>query len=118
MKIRSYRTLENGVYMVSLNTEDWSEGDKNLMAFYGEPSIDLGETFVSAGSAPDYTLPVVYVRIMSEMPVKQGFDSRDHVDAESMALTWESTIISRIDAAVTTLRASQDTFTNESVTTI
>lgn len=116
MKIRSYRTIENGVYNVALTTQDWSEGDRNLMAYYGEPTVDVGGTFTA--QYVDYTLPSVLVRIMSEVPIKQGFDSRDYVDAEARALLWEGTVEQRINDAVIALRTQTDTFTNESVINI
>ena len=116
MKIRVYKKIESGVYKVSVTTEEWSEGDKLLMADYGEPRINEGGTF--AGGETDYitfTLPDAYVRIMSEVPFTQGFDSRDIADAEAYADVWATEIITRIGDAVETLRNYQDTFTGETV---
>jgi hypothetical protein len=120
MKIRTFRTIENGVYKIAVSTEDWSEGDRGLMAHYGEPSVDAGGTFTDGAYSGDieYTLPTMLIRIMSEVPFVQGFDSRDSADAEARARLWESTMQTRIEAEVTTLRSETDTFTNESVLTI
>ena len=42
MKKRVLRDMDNGVYRIILLTEDWSEGDRELMARFGEPEINVG----------------------------------------------------------------------------
>ena len=116
MKIRTFNTIEGGVYTVSVNTEDWSEGDKQLMIKYGEPMVDVGGTF--SAEYLEFTLPSANVRIMTEVPFKQGFDIRDTADAAARALLWRDTIVARISEAVTTLRLDEDTFTDEDVVTV
>ena len=121
MKIRVYSAVENGIFKITINTEDWSEGDRQLMADYGEPQIDLGG--VIDGPAPSYvvfTLPSDYVNIMSDSPFQQGFDSRDtsSTTAQEYAVAWKLTMVARIEAAVTALRTISDTFTNEEVTVV
>ena len=117
MIIRTFKTIENAVYVVSINTEDWSEQDRKLMAFYGEPSVDLGGTFDDYADV-QYTLPTISVRIMSEMPGRECFDTRDDADAEARALLWAQTIADRITAEVTTLRTRTDTYTGELVANV
>lgn len=113
MKIRKYSTLSDGVYKISLVTEDWSEADQRLMLKFGEPEVDLGGTF---GIVPDtYTLPTNLVRIMSEAPFTQSFDSRDHADADARAILWKETVSDRIAAAIVALRTSADAFSGEEV---
>ena len=116
MKIRSYKKLEDGVYVVSVHTEDWSEAEKSLMAKYGEPSIDIGGTF--SVEYLEFTLPTQLVRVMSESPFTQRFDSRDNVDAEARALLWQQTVVGRITDTVVSLRLLGDTFTGEEVVTV
>lgn len=115
MKIRSFNTLANGVYQVAVYTEDWSQLDKLLMAKYGEPSIDVGGSFLGDVPYLDFTLSSKLVLIMSETPFTQRFDSRDYADAEDRANLWRSTIIDRLSEAVAVLRTGDDTFTKEEV---
>lgn len=117
MKIRSFYTLQNGVYKAALNTEDWSEGDTKLMQKFGEPEIDKGGDFTIPPDT-EFTLPEELVRIASDSPITQSFDSRDSADAEEMAIAWGAEIIVRITAAVTALRAMTDDYTREEVTNV
>ena len=112
MKIRTFRKLDNDVYRVSIYTEDWSEGDRLLMAKYGEPQIDLGGTF---GTSTTFTLDSDLQNVMSDSPFSASFDYRDNVNAEDNAITWATTIAANIAAAVTALRVQDDNFTNETV---
>lgn len=115
MKIRSFYTLNNDIYKVSLTTEDWSQGDIQLMTKFGEPEIDLGGTF---NMSPSYTLPESLARVMSDSPFVQSFDHRDDEDAETRAAFWGATLVVRIEAAVTALRDLSDTYTHEEITNV
>ena len=121
MKIRTFTSVESGVFKVTIKTEDWSEGDKKLMADFGEPQIDLGGTF--DGPAPDYAtfqLPDDYVNVMSDSPFTQTFDSRDTSSTIAIqdANYWISSVVASIQSAITTLRTLTDTFTGEHVTVV
>ena len=118
MKIRSFNTLANGVYQVAIYTEDWSESDKQLMIKYGEPSVDIGGSFLGDVPYLDFTLSSKLVLIMSETPFTQRFDSRDFADAEDRANHWKSTIVDRLSGAIAILRTGDDTFTKEEVETV
>lgn len=118
MKIRTFSKLDNGVYQVSINTEDWSEGDRALMLKYGEPSIDLGGDFFGEVPYQEFTLSANLVLIMSESPFTQRFDSRDYADADERAELWKTTIIDVITQAIIDLRAQEDTFTREELATV
>lgn len=115
MKARTFKVLENGVYKVSIYTEDWSENDIGLMIKYSEPEIDAGGTFTGSVS---FTLPERLVRIRNESPFAVSFDSRDSADSEDMADVWATTILARLTSAIETLRANSDEYTTESVVTI
>jgi hypothetical protein len=115
MKIRTFYTLQNDVYRVKIMTEDWSEGDQNLMSLFGEPEIDLGGSFTGP---PAYDLGSNLVKILSESPFTQSFDSRDYVDAEDRANVWGAEIAVRITAAVAALRAMSDSYSREDVVTV
>lgn len=51
MKITTKKTLDNGVYRVSIWTGDWSENDVALMVAFGEPSINCGGDIVAGTPA-------------------------------------------------------------------
>lgn len=115
MKLRKLYHLDNAVYTVNLITEDWSEADKNLMARYGEPEIDVGGDFTGP---PAFELPSDLVRIMSDTPFTQAFDARDYANAADRANVWADEISDRINAALVTLRTEVDDFTREEVENI
>ncbi len=45
MKIRTFKEMADNRYVVDIETEDWSEGDKELMNDFGEPEINIGGTY-------------------------------------------------------------------------
>jgi len=45
MKVRTFKDVDDNKYVVDINTEDWSEADKESMSDFGEPEIDLGGTY-------------------------------------------------------------------------
>jgi len=112
MKIRKFSTLVDDVYKISLYTEDWSQGDQDLMANFGEPEVDIGGDFTGP---PAFTLSTNLARIMSESPFTQSFDGRDFADAEDRAVVWKDEVSALIVAAVAVLRALDDEFTGEEV---
>ena len=119
MKIRTFYRLENDVYSVSIYTQDWSEGDKNLMQEFGEPQVDLGGDF---GTGPNaFSLPNRLANVLTNSPFTQGFDARDFLTtptAEDCANIWATEILARLTSAVTTLRANVDEYSRETVETV
>ena len=113
MKIRNFKSVQASVYTVSVSTEEWSEGDRKLMADFGEPAVNQGGTFEA--DELNFTLPDLNVRIMTGVPISMGFDARDHADAEARALLWLDTLVQRITDAVVALRERTDTFTGETL---
>lgn len=116
MKIRTFYILSGDVYRVSVYTQDWSEGDTDLMVKYGEPQIDLGGDFTN----PAFTLPTVLRNIKSESPFAQQFDARD-TDAgvaKSRAQRWAADMATRITTAIGTLRGNTDDYSGEEVVTV
>ena len=112
MKIRTFKTLEDDIFRVTIYTQDWSEGDTALITKFGEPEIDLGGSFTGP---PLYTLPTNLVNIKSESPFNQSFDTSDFADAQDRADVWAAEIATRITTAVSTLRTDADDYTGESV---
>lgn len=112
MNIRTFKQIIGNVFQVSINTDDWSELDNQLMASYGEPEIDLGGSFTGP---PAFDLPSNYSRIKSGSPFIGRFDGDDYGDAEQRADVWADEVVVRLKAAIDTLRANNDDFTGESV---
>lgn len=130
MKIRVYKRLIDGVFHVLVNTEDWSENDRRLMLKYGEPEINLGGRFVCVPNSGEEStssdshdeiaavIDDVYVRIMTESPYKEKFDSRDYGsvhNAKLLSQEWISEIEDRIINAVAALRSNDDSFSTEEI---
>lgn len=110
MKVRIFTSLKNGVYHARIQTEDWSENDRELMKKYGEPEINLGGNFnwdditnwdewpnngtneknrknllsntksEISMTAEGFKLDDNYARIMTESPFTQKFDIRSFAD--------------------------------------
>lgn len=128
MKIRIFKKLQNGVFDVRVQTEDWSENDRGLMVRHGEPEIDLGGAFVPNGETSDSSskdaiaIPTVYARVMTESPFTHKFDTRDFNGSVQVALAvaqlWASAIECRVTSAVLALRAKDDKFTTEEVSEV
>lgn len=115
MQLRKFFSVQDGVYKVVLRTETFSELDQQLMAKYGEPEINLGGSFTGP---PAYSLSGDLRRLRSESPFTEKFDIDDYADAAARATVWATEMTTRITAAMATLRANSDTFTNEEVETI
>jgi len=115
MKIRKFYSLADDIYKVTMYTEDWSQGDKNLIAEFGEPQVDLGGDFTGT---PTFTLPNRLVNIMTGSPFSQSFDKRDYDDADDRANEWADEVSTRIVDAVALLRANTDAFSHEDVQTV
>jgi hypothetical protein len=112
MKIRAFTNIIDSKYSVTIYTEDFSEGDKQLMIKFGEPSIDVGGTFTG------FTLPNQLRSLAAGFPYTKFFDFRDNASAATHAATFLTTIKTRISSAVSTLRANTDAFTSEDVTIV
>jgi hypothetical protein len=87
MKIRTFNKIDNDVFQVIKHTEDFSEGDMDLMIKFGEPEIDLGGTFTAN---PDFTLPNNLAKLKSESPFTQNFDSRDIDAAQAITIAIQA----------------------------
>ena len=123
MKKRVLRDMDNGVYRIILINEDWSEGDRNLMARFGEPEINVGGEvqYILDGETKTKTLGDDYVRIFRGFPYSRGFDSRDYTsvdEAVAIGVAWKEMVLSRIDNAILTLRSNASTLPTEEVSEI
>jgi len=119
MKLRTFKTINNGIYQIVINVEDISQNDQLLMQKYGEPTVDLGGTFTPEVPAPEFTLPSKVVSIMAgNYVLRQSFDSRDTGYAQANADAWSEELNTRITDAVEAMRQNVDTFTTEEIVSI
>lgn len=123
MKKRVLRDMDNGVYRIILINEDWSEGDRDLMARFGEPEINVGGevSYIVSGETKTKTMGDEYVRLLRGFPYQRGFDSRDYASVEeavALGVAWKEMVLSRIDAAILALRAKAAPLPTEEVSEI
>ena len=129
MKKRVYQRFDNSVFQVVIRTEDWSQGDIELMVQYGEPEIDIGGTiqYLFGGETKTVVFGSEFLRILHGFPHVRGFDSRDYPhdteaesleEAKAIGLSWKDTVLGRIDAAVTGLRAKNISCPTEEVSEV
>ena len=122
MKIRTFNSINNDIYTVVFDQDRAaiSQSDKDLIKKYGEPEINVGGTFL-AGTGNEYVLPDQFIRIVSDMPFTQNFDSTTGTFATATVtkvIQFVTDTLTKIEDAVTTLRANTDTFSGETVTNI
>jgi len=114
MKARTFKLLNNDIYQVSIYTQEWSQGDLDLIVKFGEPEIDLGGDF----TVPTFTLPNDLAKIKSDSPFTVSFDVKDAADAKDRANRWATDMITRLTSAIATLRGHSDDYSGEVVVTL
>ena len=123
MKKRVFRDMDNAVYRIVIDTEDWSQGDLELMEMFGEPDIDVGGEiqYLFGNESKTKTFGNEFIRLMHGFPYSRGFDSRDYVscdEAVAVGVAWKEKILDRIDTAVLNLRSKQAPLPTEEVSEI
>lgn len=121
MKIRTFMTMDDSVYRIVLMTEDWSQGDLELMVQYGEPEVDAGGevSYLYDGEQKTKTFGYEYLRLVHGFPYARGFDSRDYDSVEeavSIGNAWKDKLCGEIREAVIGLRAKAAPLPTEEVT--
>jgi len=107
---------------ISIQPGSLSQADAQLLAKFGEPSINTGATLESGGLA--YTLPNNYIRVVSDMPYIQTFDSstapfnqgfsNTALQVNAFITYFNATYL----AAFVALRTNVDTWSGQSLVTI
>lgn len=121
LKIKRY--IENDIWKItfSLDALTLPESDKELIRKFGEPQINIGGTYNVQDAESNnysYTLPDQYLRVRSDLPYTQEFDSKspDFTDqTELKAYGFAENFKSIYYAAFQELRAKADTFTGEEI---
>lgn len=106
MEIESTIRLVGNVYNVEIDlaTDGFTPTEQEVVEQFGEPLVDIGGSFTDGGSL-SYTLTSEDRRFPSQFPIKVQFSRVDYPDdAAERAGVYRSTLITRITAAITTLR--------------
>ena len=124
MKIRIFKNMVDDVYRVVLLTEDWSEGDIELMFQFGEPEVNVGGdlTYTYDENSITKELGDEFVRVLHGFPYARRFDSRDyeggHEEAVAAGSAWSAMVIEAIEDKVTELRAKAAPVKTEEVVNV
>ncbi len=119
MRISSSIILIDGVYNVTVDLVSGGFTPVEAEAVYqhGEPTVSCGGEF-DDGDALTFTLADNDRKFPSQFPVKQRFSLEDYGDAAERAELWRSTIKTRLDTAITTLRNISVANTGEEIANI
>ena len=120
MKKRVFLGMVDAVYCVTIFTEDWSEGDLDLMQQFGEPEINIGGTvtYEFEGESCTKTFGDVYIRILHGFPFVRRFDSRDYTSVDEAVVVgkaWKEIVLGRLDAAILAMREKKSPLPTEEV---
>lgn len=123
MKKRVYLEMDDAVFRVTIDTEDWSEGDLDLMAQYGEPEVNIGGEvqYLYDDELKVKEFGDQFVRVLHEFPYCRGFDSRDYesiAECRALGTAWKDLVLQRIDSAVRQLRENRAQLPTEEVSEI
>lgn len=123
MKKRVFLDMDNSVFRVVIETDDWSEGDLKLMDQYGEPEVNVGGEvqYMFEDETKTKTFGDEYVRVLDGFPFMRGFDSRDYEstgEARAIGVAWKELVLGRIDSAVMALRENVAQLPTEEISEI
>jgi hypothetical protein len=111
------RTIENDIWKInfSLDLTSLSEYDKDLMRKFGEPKFNIGGAYL-LGTPNEYSLPDKYIKVRSDLPYVQEFDSKSPAfseNTEAKAVAFQTVFVNLYESAFMDLRSMTDTFTGE-----
>ena len=139
MKKRVFSEMDDAVYRIVIDTEDWSQGDIELMDQFGEPEINVGGSvdYMFNDEVKTKEFGDEFVRVLHGFPYSRGFDSRDYGEtgssgssdpvtpledrvAEAVAAgsAWKDQVLRRLDNAVRDLRSNHTPLPTEEVSEI
>ena len=121
MKIRVFENMDDAVFRIVVNTEDFSQEDIKLMCQYGEPEIDLGGvvSYTYDGEQKTKEFGHQMVRVCHGFPFAFGFDSRDYDGGCSEAIAvgeaWKLAVKLQISEIMSSLRLKATSLPTEEV---
>lgn len=113
------KTIDNHIWKItfSVDSNKIPESDKALMLKFGEPTISVGGVF----GVDSFSLPDKFIRVRTDLPFTQLFDSKSSVfstDTQLKAELFIDTFVDRYVEAFSALRALNDTFSGEAIVNI
>lgn len=116
-QVKVVQYIDNDVFNVrfEIDRTQVSQDDKNRMAKFGEPAIQVGGTFLES-TPNEFTLPTQTIKLISGFPFLKGFDSTTEpfdTATKTKVEAYRDEIVDRISTAFDTLRDEVDTFTGE-----
>ena len=123
MKKRIFSSMDNSVFWISIDTEDWSEGDLELMVQFGEPEVNVGGeiSYAYHDEPKAKTFGDEFVRLLHGFPYRRCFDARDYEgtdEAVAIGAAWKEAVLARIDSAIVSLRSNVAPLPTEEVAEI
>lgn len=121
IRLFNNQTTNNGVLYVtfSIQPDSITPALQTLIQDFGEPTISVGGTLTPGGGVPPFTIPVVVLRVVSDLPYQAAFDpsnaafSPSNLQAQAEYYVTEFTNL--YNDAITTLQANVDTWTAQSI---
>lgn len=123
-KFRVHQSLENNenVMLIVVDQSTISSTDRDLIVKFGEPEINVGGVIKADDTTTTLlTLPDEYIKVISGLPHKIIINTEVEpwdTDTDNKLTSYRKRLQERIVAAITTLRASADNYTNEFITQI
>lgn len=100
--------LEGGSYWVTFSLSPRSDAitglEKDLLAQFGPMDVDFGGSVT--GGATTVVVPVNSRLVPTQLPASKGFSVADYpTDANALAIAWRASVITKLQTAVTALKA-------------
>ncbi|TVX86100.1 hypothetical protein [Paenibacillus agilis] len=116
MKLVIDKKLVSNNYEVVISIADVQPEETELFADFGKVSINIGgELTKKGGTAPEATIGDAFKYLPTDFPITRVFTQAQYgVKAVDVATAFADTIQLRIETAITTMKAKQDSFTGTS----
>jgi hypothetical protein len=123
-KFRVFQSISNNehVLLLTVDNKTISSNDRDLIDKFGEPEINVGgEIYADDTTTLLVTLPDSYIKVVSGLPHKIVVDvtvAPWSTDTTNKLDSYRKRLQERIVAAMTALRATGDSYTNEFITQV
>jgi hypothetical protein len=121
VSLSQVNSVQNGVFVLTFSVfnNQISQAFSKAIQDFGEPTISIGGLYTPGGSVPAFTLPTQVIRLISDLPFTIQFDPSNPIlsseYAQQQAAYFATQFIAAFNTAVTTLIATADTWTNQTI---
>jgi len=120
--LRVFQSIENDIWKLTFvnDADALSDTDRKKMKQFGEPEIEVGGVYLEA-DPNEFTLPTKSVKIRSDFPFVQTFDSKSEPFDSNTQIKIEAyrdQIVDRFTTALLEVRNTVDSFSGEKTYTI